>query len=164
MKIMLAILFATLLLNAQPTVQIDEVKHLNGLYTGTLTYLDYTSNERVAIPLIGNCYIEKNKLIQEFTINEWGRVIRQKEEYEFKNGTIYTSGALKLEEKEYNAATKEFRLVLTERGKDGNDQKPCMFRYTATYANDTFVMTKDVKFDGENEFFNRNEYKISRLK
>ncbi|MDX1943008.1 MAG: hypothetical protein SFU99_20765 [Saprospiraceae bacterium] len=164
MKSVFAILLTTLLFSFEPSVQIDEVKHLNGLYTGTLTYLDYTSNERVEIPLIANCYIEKNKLIQEFTINEWGRVVRQKESYEFKNGTIYADGALKLEEKEYNAATKEFRLVLTERGKDGNQQKPCIFRYTASYANDVFTMTKDVKFDGENEFFNRNEYKISRLK
>ncbi len=164
MKITMFLLVAALFLRGELTIEIDEVKHLNGLYTGTLTYLDYTSNERETLPLIGNCYVEQKKLILEFTFNESGKIIRHKYDLEFKNGTIYADGALKLEEKEYNAVTKEFRLVLTERGKDGNEQKPCTFRYTVRYANDVFTMTKDVKFDGESAFFNRNEYKITRLK
>ncbi len=163
-SLFILLLLSTFITVENPTIQIDEVKHLNGLYTGTLTYLDYTSNERETLPLIGNCYVEKNNLILEFTFNEWGKVIRHKYDLEIKNGTIYTDGPLKLEEKKYDTATKSFRYVFTERGKDGNEGKPCTFRHTVTYDNNVFAMTKDVKFDGEDEYFNRNEYKITRLK
>ncbi len=144
--------------------QISEVEHLSGLYTGTLSYLDYTSEERVEIPLTGNCRVKKNQLILEFTLNEWGNTVRQKYKYTFKNGTIYHGGAWSLKKHMYDRATKAFTYVITQSGKDGNERKPCIFRVTLAYANDELTVTKDVKFDDEDTFFNRNEYKITRLK
>jgi len=159
-------ILCTCLLAAQgdfKMAQIGEVEHLDGLYTGTLSYLDYTSEERVEIPLTGNCRVKKNQLILEFIINEWGNTVRQKYKYSFKNGTIYHDGAWNLEKDEYDPETKAFTYVITKSGKDGNERKPCTFRVTMAYANDTLTVTKDVKFDDEDAFFNRNEYKITRL-
>ena len=144
--------------------QVKEVEHLNGLYTGTLSYLDYTSNERVEIPLTGNCYLKSDDLFLEFTINEWGKVFHQKYKYSFKNGTIYADGAWNLEKDEYDPETKAFTYLITKSGRDGNERKPCTFRVKMAYANDTLTITKDVKFDDEDAFFNRNEYKITRLR
>lgn len=163
--IMFSLNFTIFAQSDSQTLQISEVEHVEGAYTGTLTYLDYTSNERVELSLTATSKIKKNKLILEFAIPEWGKMIRQKYAYEFKNGTIYNDGrAWKLEEKDYNPDNKRFTYVISKPGKDGNDQKTCIFRLTIAYANDLLTITKDVKFDDEQVFFNRNEYKITRIK
>ncbi|WP_298466085.1 S41 family peptidase [uncultured Erythrobacter sp.] len=52
-------------------------------------------------------------------------------------------------------------LVLVTRAEGSDDGEPAVIRLTYIISSDQFVTRKDVKFDG-GEFFNRNEYRLTR--
>ena len=54
------------------------------------------------------------------------------------------------------------KIMLEEKGKDGNDFKPATFHHVLLIDNNKFTMTKLVRFDGETTFFQRNQYSFNR--
>ena len=143
----------------------EDFKKILGMHTGSLSYKDYSSNEWVKIPLVGVTHMKKNKLVIEHIIYEWGSVIKQKYVYDIKNGSIYFGNSPStLLEKEITEQGNRLKLVFTQRGKDGNDRKKCIFKHSLNYENNTLSITKEVKFDGEDEFFVRNQYELNKYK
>lgn len=163
---MLLILFTALSLHSSsvPTLNIEALKTLQGLYTGTLTYKDYTSNEMVTLPLVASCGIEDDKVDLSILLNEWGKTYDQHYVYRIKDGVFNWSGDAWKMEKENFTGAEAFSFVVSRDGKDGNENKACTFRLTFSYQNGLFIITKEVKFKDEAGFFMRNEYRMTRLR
>lgn len=142
-----------------PNQQVD-FSTILGIHTGTLTYLDYTSNKSETLSMVGLAYLKGEKLILEHTFYEWGRVIDQKYTYDIVNGQLALGKKAKTISLESDTAAKTFRQVITLPGKDGNEQKPCIFRMTFDYDGKVFAIKKEVSFDNEQSFFRRNEYRM----
>ena len=94
-------------------------------------------------------------------INE-GKVYRQHYAYQVKDGSIVFEGPWTTEAKAGTISGGDFRLVLTKRGRDGNQRKPCTFRLTFSGGAQALTISKEVKFDSEAEYFLRNEYQLVR--
>lgn len=55
-------------------------------------------------------------------------------------------------------------LITTEyNGKDGNDNKKATIRHYYTFGTKNFIIRKEVRFDGEEEWILRNEFNYRRL-
>ncbi len=164
MKFRLFFLFLLLLnvkwLAAQDFVMVQpsDFESVLGLHTGSLTYLDYTTNETITMDLVGVIYRKGDKLILEHHLFEWRDAYDQKYVYKIKNGTI---DGWNVEEQVGPDANGNFRLLMTRSGKDGNERKPCTFRLTFEYQDGRFSIIKDVRFEGESSFFNRNRYDLN---
>lgn len=147
--------------NAQnPAVSINDFKPLEGVWKGTLTYLDYNNKTNETIKTNIEVII-KNKNIFElgffytdepdhnekdkYTISENGTMVNNRKVIE---RTVQPDGSLK--------------IVLQENGKDGNDDKPATFHQVLVIGKNNFTIMKLVKFDGETNFFQRNQYSFSR--
>lgn len=143
------------------TVSVNDVLPWEGLYQGTLTYLDYTTNERVTLRLVAECNVGKNDMDLAILIQEWGKRYKQRYKYAFKGGTLNFEGPWRLEQAEIANGVRTY--VFFKKGVDGNERKPCTFRLTFSGTADSFRITKDVLFEGEKAFFNRNEYQFERV-
>jgi hypothetical protein len=149
--------------NGSTSLAAEDLKNWNGLWTGTLSYRDYTSDEMVTLELNGNCYIKGNKLVLDYVINEWGKVFNQHYVYKVQDGTLFhEGGAWTLIEKS-NDPDGNLRFVVTKKGRDGNERQRCTFRKTFVYTGDTLTVTKEVEFEGTAGYFLRNEYRLSRV-
>lgn len=144
---------------AQPlTVSITDFAPLEGLYTGRLTYTDYQSGDRVAMPLVANLLVEKNRAELWIEINENGRRYQQDLSFKIKNGAVqgWTT--------QRNAIASEGVLVLENRGRD--DRRPAAFRLTLAGSEEGLLITKEVRFlddDGSEDYFVRNQYALERF-
>lgn len=145
--------------NAQ-TLSGSDFKPLEGKWTGKLTYLDYTSDTPVTIKV--NAAVEM-KSENQFTLSFYYTdepAENEKNNYVINgNGTrlndmhlieraLQTEGALK--------------IVLERKDRDGNDHKPATIHQVIVIAEKFFTITKLVKFDGEEQFFQRHQYSFSR--
>lgn len=142
-----------------PSLKNAELLSFQGMHTGELTYKNYSGGNLVTIPFVGVTYQKKGKLIIEHSIYEGGRVIKQNYNYEVKNGQLVGGGGnWDVLEKESRPDGKLSKLVVSRSGKDGNDNRKCTFRTTFDFSTTNLTITKDVKFDDEEEYFMRNKY------
>lgn len=163
-----ALLFAMQDLNAQVTdllsIQPNELGNLFGTWTGTLTYKDYSSGYSATIKTVIYGWMKDHQ--------RRDRVWKLKFEYPDEpdhgtkeNWTISKDGKMinkaKIVEKQ-KLADGTLRIVLEEKGKDGNDNKPCTIRKVIALNSNSFSITKLVRFDDEKEFFQRHIYQMTR--
>jgi hypothetical protein len=142
------------------TVRSKDFTPLAGKWTGTLTYLDYSSNKLESIK--ANLYTEiKNDSLFELNIYYTDEPSHNaKDEYRIREkGTIINDTKVIERTALPNGVLK---IVLEEKGKDGNDSKPATFHHVMLISKNKFTLTKLVKFDGEATFFQRNQYTFSR--
>ena len=147
--------------SAQQMAQLPVAERAAGLYQGALSYRDYTSDEWVSLPLVAAGYAKGNRLQLECMLHEWGRHMEQHYRYTFKNGTLYHEGAWNL--RGQDVSDTDYRYVFEREGKDGNERRPCTFRLTFAYTGESFSISKEVRWEGESEFFLRNRYTLQRL-
>lgn len=147
----------------ETTTQLSDWESLFGTHVGSLTYKDYSSEKLVILKCVGLTYEKKGALVLEHDFYEWGKIIRQKYTYKFKDGSISQEGNWNCTEKTMSADGKMVKAVFTQTGKDGNENRPCTFRKTFTKDGDTLTILKEVKFDDEEVFFMRNKYVVERL-
>ncbi len=161
MKQLLLLIGTTFLLstsNAQ-SVSINDFKKIEGSWSGELTYLDYTSNKPESIKstltgsLKGNDKF-KMEIGYPSEKNRGGADVYKLED----NGTMISG--MKVIERSLNNDV--IKIILEDKGKDGNDNKPSTFHYILEIGMNKFIMTKLVKFDGEENFFQRNQYVFTR--
>lgn len=148
----------------EPIITASELKLLNGKWKGTLTYRDYTSGKSETIHVIVNGSRKGNKqsdrswslqfaypqepgheTTDELTVSADGRMINEAtltEKTKLPDGTL--------------------RVVLESSGKDGNDHKPCTIKKVIVLSEKNLTITKLVRFDGETDFLERNQYNLSR--
>ena len=104
--------------------------------------------------------IKKDKFIMEHIIYE-GKVVRQKYEVSFKQDKAIVNGqTMDILENTFGTKDQKPKMVVSHRGRDGNDNQKCTFRYTLSYENDLLKITKEVKFDNEQDYFVRNQYQL----
>jgi len=134
-------------------------KPAEGKWTGTLTYLDYSSGKPFTMPAEVAMKLMQDKIILSYNY--------PKEPKANGNDTIFLSGdGLQIN----NADIVErdvmedgtIKLVTDKPGTDGNDHKPAMIRHYYYVGKNRFQMRKDVRFDGTDTWVKRNEYLFSR--
>lgn len=154
-----ALLLCGNVVNAQ-TISVADFKALEGKWKGKLTYLDYSSNKPTSIPTKALIELVSDTTFDLFFYyteepdkNEGNRYIIQ------KNGTAL-NGMKVIERAPQADGT--LKIVLENKGPDGNDNRPATFHQVMMISATHFTSTKMVKFDGENEFFQRNQYLFTR--
>lgn len=141
-------------------VSINDFKNIEGSWSGQLTYLDYTSNKQESINANMKGHTKGNNQFElDFRYpGETGK--GGSDVYSLQKNGRAINGMKVLERTESSDGS--LKIVLEDKGKDGNDNKKATFNFILEMGNNKFVMTKMVKFDGEKEFFQRNQYILSR--
>jgi hypothetical protein len=140
------------------TISAKDFEPLVGAWDGTLSYLDYTSNKPVNMPaqvdvamLPGKTggIILKNSFSKERNVR-WADTLTIS-----ANGRMLGSEKVISKERLINGM---LRIVTEEKGVDGNDRKPALFRFTYTIGANYFSKSKAVLFNKAAEWLQRNEY------
>lgn len=139
----------------------SDLNLLIGNWKGALTYLDYSSGKPYTMPAnveinrIGNTnqYVLFNIYPDEMQANGRDTLTLS------TDGMMIGSETLKAKNK---LADGTLEIVTEELGKDGNDNKPAIFRHTYTISTTGFKKRKDVQFVGTTVWINRHEYAYSR--
>lgn len=162
----LILLFLTSSFNQKsPALQTGDLLLLRGTWKGTLSYKDYSSNTYESIPVIiyGWCKDENEQNCRTWTLKfEYPDEPKANHEsdYTIGNNGHNFNGALIIKKEKLKDGT--LRFITEQKGKDGNEQKPCTIQCVYQLSYSTFSITKLVKFDGEKDFFQRNAYKVTR--
>ncbi len=151
-------------LNAQKQVKISpaDLKIMEGNWVGTLTYLDYKSNQPFTMP--ANTSIQQSKDNPNFFLRSLGYSQEPKANQNDtlvigNKGTTFDDYTII----EYKKLTPDSIVIITEKkGVDGNDNKPALLRHTYTITDHLFINKKEVKFVGTDKWLVRNEYKFIR--
>lgn len=145
---------------AQAAISQKDFLPITGKWTGTLTYLDYSSNDTVSIPA--------NTMIELADDNGYDQYLYYTAEPDKNKKSRYTISAdgrmlnnMTLVEKKILEDGK-LQLVLESSGADGNENKPARFRHILIIGEKTFSITKMVKFEGDKEYFQRHRYEFGR--
>lgn len=165
-KIYLALIALSIgtLANAQTNYKTvaKDFQSLSGSWTGSLTYLDYSSGKPYTMPAdlvvtrIGNTnqFAVANLYPNEKSANSTDTLVIS------KDGKSIDGAPIKSRKKLPNG---DLEIITEETGTDGNDNKPATFRQTYTFGKTTFKKRKDVQFEGESEWIKRHEYSYSRM-
>lgn len=138
----------------------SDFKKSIGQWKGTLTYLDYTSGKPFSMPAtlrimqIGksNSFVFANGYPDEPQANHSDTLI-----ISVDGKTIDGETVVQKEKKSGNI------IITTQKtGKDGNDQKEAIFRFTYTIGKTIFSIRKDVQFTGTTEWINRHVYNYTK--
>lgn len=165
MKLCLILLTISSLLGSvlmdKPRLSATDLNVLTGAqWIGTLTYLDYRSNKKVSIA--SNLKVSQPKADEPAWVFEYEYPDEPK-----ANGretvTISEDGTTlngeRLVEKTELAA-KELRFVTEKSGVDNN--KKALFRFTYLISPTTFSRKKEVRYEGTEEYLERNQYNWKR--
>jgi len=144
--------------NPNHTVQLEDFTLLSGDdWTGTLSYLDYSSNKIAKIPVKAQFELKGKNTIR-YGIQYPGEAYMNS----YEKIKISRRGD-KLDKRPIVNVTKnEEAFIVTTMHSGKDDNKPAEIRTTYTLSADSFLITKDVKFKGNEDFFNRSEYKFIR--
>lgn len=148
-------LFAMILqVNAQTRLTSKDLESMIGNWKGTLTYKDYSSGKETAI--------RSNLSISSPKPNNFSFAATYPDEPK-ANSTdmvvLSADGRMLDGERVLNVMrlTDGLKIVTESRGPDGNDNKMASFRHTYQWFDDSFMIKKEVRFDGTKEWILRNE-------
>lgn len=162
-KAMTRIFFAAalLLLLAAPSVSTRDFKPVLGNWKGTLTYLDYTSGKPYTMPANITVSINAQNSKQLILAIEYPNEPKAN-----GNDTLTISSDGKMMDRDMvisKQKSKGILEVITERNDvDGNEKKKALIRHIYSVSKKMFTNRKEVKFEGEEKWILRNEYKMSR--
>ena len=143
------------------TVTVKDFKPALGKWTGTITYLDYTTVKPFTMP--ANVIIGKNKKDGQQLILAF-EYPREPKANGIDTLVISADGKMiddaKLVTKK--AQNGSLQIITEKDGVDGNENKSATIRYIYTVSKKSFIKRKEVKFEGEEKFIVRNEFKMSR--
>ncbi len=138
-----------------------DLKPLVGDWTGTLTYLDYSSNKPYTMPAdisirqIGNSNsFAFSKLYPDEPKANSNDTIRIS-----ANGQMLDNTVVKSKTKLANGA---LEIVTEYTGADGNDNKPATIRTTYTIGKKEYKSVKEIQFAGDDKWIKRHEYRYTR--
>lgn len=149
-----------------------------GTWTGTLTYLDYQSGERTALPVTETVAVLPDgatlQTIAAYDDGPAGTVYISSlsalnpesgawESATFRKGDAMETGAVALTLSGTPADATHWTVITTADGTDGDS--PAIIRHTITRNGDTLTTTAeyDRKDDGKDAFAFRNEQVLSRV-
>jgi len=145
----------------EPRITRDDLQLLTGpQWSGTLTYLDYRSNQKVSIPA--------NLTVRPNGEDKWSWVFEYKypDEPKANNGEIVRlskdgttmNGEVAVERTILTDST--VRFVTEKKGTDNN--RSALIRFTYSLNAKSFSIKKEIRYEDENQFFARNEYSWKR--
>jgi len=141
----------------EPRLSAADFQVLTGAqWIGTLTYVDYRTNKRVSIA--SNLKVSQSKgdeqaWIFEYQYPDEPKANSQETVTISENGTVI-NGERVVERA--NLAGQGLRFVTEKSGLDNN--KKALFRYTYTISATNFSIKKEVRYEGAQEFIERNQY------
>ena len=150
-----------LLIFAAPVISVKDFKPALGKWTGTLTYLDYTSGKPYTMPANITVSADPQNIRQIILSIEYPDEPKA-------NGndtlTISSDGKMLNRDVVISKQKSNGKLeIITERNDvDGNDRKKALIRHIYSIGKKSFSNRKEVKFEGEEKWILRNEYKMSR--
>ena len=152
------------LISAQPAswVSAADLKVAEGNWSGTLTYLDYTSGK----PFTMTADLEIRRIGKTNDFEVFYRY--PKEPQANSNDTLRIAADSSRIDGDRVVSRKTepdgtLVIVTESAGKDGNDGKAATFKRTYRISAVQFSITKDVRFEGTTEWIRRHEYAFSRL-
>jgi len=145
----------------EATINRDDLQILAGAeWSGTLTYLDYRSNKKVSIPSILK--------VTPNSDDEWSWAFEyvypdephasSKQMIQLSRDGRSLNGEVVLERT--SLAGNTVRFVTEEKGQDNNRRAP--FRFTYSVNAKSFSIKKEVRYEGEDQFFERNTFDWKR--
>lgn len=162
-KLLIAILLFAGTAAAQDRVRVSvkDFKPSFGLLKGSLTYLDYTSGRSFSMPAnvtIRKEVADKRRLILELEYPNEPRANGNDTVVISDDGSQIDGAAVITKER----SKEGLRVVTEKKGVDGNNNKAATIRHIYLIGKTSFTSRKEVKFDGEDKFILRNEYKMTR--
>lgn len=145
--------------SAKIKTSLDDYKPLQGTgWVGTLNYLNYGSVERSTIPVELAFDVTEEKGV-EYSIKYPGE-----EQYNDTAKLKVSKDGSKLDGQPVvkREVLDNGGVILTTAYRDKDDNRAADIRMTYLISTNEFKMIKDVKFDNQAEFFNRNEYAFTR--
>lgn len=152
--------FGLAILNT-PKITNKDLQLLTGAqWSGTLTYLDYRSNKKVSIPsnlIVTQAVEDKLSWIFDYQYPAEPQANSKETVIIGKDGRAI-NGETVIERAKLTGGT--LRIVTKKQGQD-NDRN-ALFRYTYLLNTKSFSIKKEVRYEGEAKFFERNEYSWTR--
>ena len=145
-----------------PRVESIAPAELNGLlgeWTGTLTYIDYSSNKPYTMP--ANLTVKQGNSERQFLLfntypnepkaNSKGKVMISKNGNQLDNKEVISKQKL---------ANGHLEIITEYTGQD--NRKQALIRVTYILGEKLFVIRKDVQFEQSDDWIKRNEYRYTR--
>ena len=159
------ILSTTAMVQTPSFIQPEDLKNLQGSWKGSLTYKDYSTGKETAIAATVICHRTKPESESRTWVMNFDYPLEKghdhSEEYRInKEGTVISNQPLV---EKIVLPDGSLKIILEEKGKDGNDQKPATFHHIIELCANKLRITKMVRLDGEQAFRKRNEYQFSKL-
>ena len=140
----------------------SQLKVIEGVWVGTLTYLDYTSGKPVTMPANTTfAQSQDNPFIflrsigysTEPHANQKDSMILSKDGKMIDDYRIISSKLLK---------NGTLHIIGQKKDVDGNESKMATIKRTYLINTTTFINKKEVLFDGENKWIERHQYTFTR--
>jgi hypothetical protein len=142
-------------------VSVKDFKPAFGKWTGTLTYLDYTSGKPYSMPANITITKDEKNAQQLILFIEYPNEPKANGNDTLvisKDGTLLDVASVVSKEKSNGM----LQIVTEKNGLDGNERKKAVIRHTYKISRKTFSNRKEVKFEDEEKWILRNEYKMNR--
>lgn len=142
-------------------LELEEINKLIGKWTGSLTYLDYSSGNLYPMPC--DLMIDKKRNIKKLVLhyifpNEPKANSKEKITFSKDRSLINKKRILS---KSINSEG-QIEIYTENSGKDGNEGKKATIRNIYKIGDSDFIMRKEVKFEGTDEWIMRNEFKFKK--
>ncbi len=169
---LLSLLFlASLLINStiyaqSLAVQNSDFEGINQNWTGQLQYLNYGDDKsivKIHCTLKTDFKKGKIKSIIEFNeLDKKGKKMTSKSKFQLsKNGEFFLIDKEKWEVVSMEKADQNIQIIAQKRGKDNNRMADLKITWTLK-KNQSISWKKDVRYDGTDQFFNRNSFSFSK--
>ena len=144
---------------AQQAVTTADLQKLEGPWTGSLTYIDYSSNKPYTMP--ANLRVAKTNKDTQLTLyniypNEPKANNKDKLKIS-KDGLQLNNQPVKSREILNNG---DLQIITEYEGKDNN--KKALIRNIYLLGEKQFIIRKEVKYEDSDEWFKRNEFNYKR--
>lgn len=157
-SIVFALLFS-IFGHAQDKITSGELAILLGEWTGTLTYMDYSSQKPFTMP--ATLKVKKGKNQNQFLLltsypnepnaNSKDRIWISKNGLQLNNRNVTSKQRL---------SNGQIQIITEYSGKD--DKKKALIKNSYILGENQFVIRKEVKFESSKAWILRNEYKYKR--
>ena len=146
-------------LYSQNSISPNDLKVISGDWEGSLTYIDYTSNQPYTMP--ANVSIESGK--NEYQVKLAITYPNEPKANSKDKISISKDGALINKNKVVTRevlTNQDVEITTEYEGKD--NRKDALIRNIYIIGPNTFIIRKEVKFENSKEWMMRNEYKFTR--
>ncbi len=155
-------IFTLVLQSSAQKVTPTQLKAFEGSWVGTLTYLDYKSNEPFTMP--ANTMFQQSKDNPNIFLRSIGYSTEPHANQ--KDSMIVSKDGTMLDDYKV-VSTKKLKdglleIVTEKKDVDGNDNKQAIIKRTFTITLTTFIIKKEVKFEGENKWIVRHTYRFKK--